>query len=108
MKILAISERQPHATPDMVAEHMPAEIARAKQFYLDGLIEQAYMDATYTQTFMIVEADDVSAVREQFDTYPQVAAGLITFTLIPLVGLPAVAEVEQDRGRPLPVWWPPE
>jgi len=106
VKILAISEPAPDVTPGGFDGYMDAEVAKGKQFYLDGLIEQAYMDPTYTRTFMIVEAPSIDDARARFDTYPRVAAGLISFTFIPLVGMPAVANAEHERGTPLPAWWP--
>lgn len=106
MKILATSEPTAAATPESLTEDMDAEIAQGKQFYLDGLIEQAYMDTSYTRTWMILDAPDVEAARAQFATYPQVRAGLIEFTFTPLIGMPAVAAAEEERERPLPGWWP--
>lgn len=64
------------------------------------------MDPTYSRTWMIVEAPTVADAAAEFGTYPQVAAGLITFEFTPLVGLPAVADVERERGNDLPAWWP--
>lgn len=106
MKIFATSVPHPDATLEQLAEDMDAEIAQGKQFYLDGLIEQAYMDPTYTRTYMVLEASDVETAAAAFDAYPQVAAGLISFTFTPLVGLPAIADAERARGGQLPSWWP--
>jgi len=106
VKILATSTPAPGTTPEELGRDMDAEIARGRQFYRDGLIEQAYMDPTYTRTWMILEAPTVADAEAAFGTYPQVVAGLITFTFTPLVGLPAVADVERERGNRLPSWWP--
>lgn len=106
MKILATSEPAAGVTAEELGKDMDAEIAQGKQFYRDGLIEQAYMDLGYTRTWMILEAASVADAKAAFDTYPQVAAGLISFTFTPLVGLPAVADVEEERGGTLPAWWP--
>lgn len=106
MKILAISEPKCEAALEAADELMDAEIAKARQFYLDGLIEQAYMDFSYTRAYLIMEAPSLAAARTQVDSYPRVIAGCIRFTLIPLVGMPAVASVEHERGNPLPAWWP--
>ena len=106
MKILAISEPTAAARPDGVDQHLAAEITRAKAFYLEGFIEQAYMDHAYTRAFLILESPSVDDARARIATYPRVVAGLIRFTLIPLVGMPAVADAERDRGAALPPWWP--
>jgi hypothetical protein len=106
VKILAISEPTWETALDAASDLMDAEIAKAQQFYLDGLIEQAYMDFSYTRAYLIIEAPSLSAARTQVDSYPRVIAGAIRFTLIPLVGMPAVASVERQRGHPLPSWWP--
>lgn len=106
MRILAISSPTAAATAEALAADMDAEIAQGVAFYEQGLIVQAYMDTGYEQTFMLVEAESVEAVAEQFARFPQVAAGLIAFAYTPLVGLPAIAQVHEGRGEPMPEWWP--
>ena len=106
MRIFATSRPTPEATPDALMRDMEAEVAMGRAFYREGLIVQAWMDAGYSRTFMILEAESVDAARARFDRYPQVRAGLIGFEYIPLVGMPAIAQVHQEEGRPLPDWWP--
>jgi len=106
MRIVAISHATPHATPDAMQRDMDAEVALGKQFFEQGLIVEAYMDPSYTDTFMILEAVSVADAQAAFDTYPMVRAGLITFAFTPLVGMPAVAQSLQERNQPLPTWWP--
>jgi hypothetical protein len=106
MRIFATSKPTAAATPDSLMKDMEKEIAAGRQFYRDGLIVQAYMDTAYTRTFMILEADSVDAAKARFDTYPQVAHGLIEFEFVPLIGMPAVSQVHEQTGVPLPEWWP--
>lgn len=106
MLILAISDTTDAATPEALEADMDAEIAQGVAFYEQGLIRQAFMDTSYERAYMLVEAESVESVAEQFSRYPQVAAGLIVFDYVPLVGLPAIAKVHEDRGDPLPDWWP--
>ena len=106
MRIFATSRPTGDATPEALMKDMEAEVAAGRAFYREGLIVQAWMDPEYTRTFMILEAESLDAARARFDRYPQVRAGLITFEYIPLVGMPAIAQVHQQEGRPLPDWWP--
>lgn len=85
---------------------MDVEIEQGKKFFEEGLIVEAYMDRGYTRTFMILEAESVEVAKARFDTYPQVAAGLIEFEYTPLVGMPAVRQSLEARGLPMPAWWP--
>lgn len=106
MRILATSRPTAAATPEALAADMDAEIAQGARFYEQGLIVEAYMDRGYERTFMLLDAPDVATAQEAFQAYPQVAAGLITFDFVELVGMPAVAAVHRDRGDALPGWWP--
>jgi hypothetical protein len=106
MRIFATSTPTAKATPDALMQDMEEEIAAGRGFYSEGLIVQAYMDPDYTRTFMILEAESVEAAKARFDTYPQVREGLIEFTFTPLIGMPAVSQVHEAKGTPLPDWWP--
>jgi hypothetical protein len=106
MRIFATSRPTAAATPGALLADMDVEVAFGRQFYRDGLIIEAYMDPAYTQTFMILEAESVDAAKARFDTYPQVVAGLISFEFTPVIGMPAIAQVHEALGRPLPDWWP--
>lgn len=107
MRIFATSKPTAKATPETLMQDMEEEVAKGRAFYQDGLILQAYMDPGYTRTFMILEAPSVEAAKAQFDSYPQVKAGLIEFDFIPLIGMPAIAQVHEAKGSTLPDWWPP-
>jgi hypothetical protein len=106
MRIFATSRPTDKATPQALTADMAAEVEAGKGFYREGLIVQAYMDPDYTRTFMILEAPSVEAAKARFDIYPQVREGLIVFDYTPLIGMPAVAQVHEVDGSPLPDWWP--
>lgn len=106
MRIFATSKATDKATTAALMADMDVEVAKGRAFYREGLIVQAYMDPDYSRTFMILEAPSIAAAKAQFDTYPQVAEGLIAFDYTPLIGMPAVAQVHQEDGTPLPDWWP--
>lgn len=106
MRIFATSRPTEKATAALLMQDMEHEVAAGRAFYREGLIVQAYMDATYTRTFMILEAPSVEAAKARFDTYPHVRAGLIAFEYVPLIGMPAVAQVHEADHTPLPGWWP--
>lgn len=106
MRIFATSIPTDKATPDALMRDMEEEVAAGRAFYREGLIVQAYMDPEYSRTFMILEAPSVDAARAKFDAYPQVHEGLIRFEFTPLIGMPAVAQVHEADGTPMPDWWP--
>lgn len=106
MRIFATSTPTEKATPEALMQDMGAEVAAGRAFYEEGLIVQAYMDPEYTRTFMILEAESIEAAKARFDLYPQVREGLIVFDYTPLIGMPAIAQVHEQQGRPLPDWWP--
>lgn len=106
MRIFATSRPTAKATPARLQEDMAAEIAAGRDFYAEGLIVEAYMDPDYSRTFMILDAPSIDAAKARFDTYPHVRAGLIAFEYVQLIGLPAIAQVHEQGGNPLPDWWP--
>ncbi len=106
MRIFASSRPTAKATPENLMANMDEEVAKGREFYADGLIVQAFMDPAYTRTFMILEAPSVEAAQARFSENPQVAEGLIEFEFVPLIGLPAIAQVHEKEGSPLPAWWP--
>jgi hypothetical protein len=106
MRIFATSRPTAKATPETLMQDMREEVAKGREFYRQGLIVEAYMDPAYSRTFMILESESVEAAEALFDTYPQVKAGQIEFEFTPLIGMPAVAQVHEQQGTPLPAWWP--
>lgn len=85
---------------------MDAEIANGRRLFDEGFLVQGYMDPTYTTAIFLVEAPDEASALRHLGTYPQVQAGLATYDVTPLVGLPAIEQALTARGRGLPEWWP--
>ncbi len=106
MRIFATSTPSASARPEDLMRDMDEEVAKGRAFYEDGLILQAWMDPTYSRTFMILEAPSLDEARRRFGEYPQVRAGLIEFEFVPLIGMPAIRQVHERRGEALPDWWP--
>lgn len=106
MRILATSKPTAAATQEALMADMEEEVAAGRTFYRSGLILEAYMDPTYTRTFMILKAESIAAAKLHFDTYPQVRNGLIAFEYTEIIGLPAVAQVHAADETGLPGWWP--
>lgn len=106
MRIFATSKPSATATPEQLMADMDDEVAKGRELYKDGLILQAYMDPTYSRTFMILEAKSIADAELRLAEYPQVKAGLISFELTPMIGMPAVAQVHEGRAEPMPEWWP--
>lgn len=106
MRIFATSRPTPKATPENLMSEMDAEIAVGRELYRDGVILEAYMDLDYSRTYMIIEVPTVEEAKARFDQYPQVRAGLIEFEFTPLIGMPAVSQVHEADGKPMPAWWP--
>ncbi len=106
MRILAISKSTPKATPEALTRGMNDEVAKGKQFFEQGFIIEGYMDPTYTEAYMILESPSVEEARITLASYPNTQAGLNTWDLFPLIGLPAISQSLQDRHLPLPTWWP--
>ena len=106
MRFLAVSTITPAGRARGLDQDMDAEIANGRRLFEKGFIVEGYMDPTYTRAYFLVDAADEQAALDELGTYPQVQAGLATYELTPLVGLPAVQQSLADAGEPLPGWWP--
>ena len=103
MRILAISKatNDPSAIGDM-----NAEIAQGKRFFEAGFILEGYMDPTYTTAYLLLESPSVEEAQATLATYPDALAGVNTWDVFPLIGLPAISQSVAERSLPLPSWWP--
>lgn len=106
MRFLAVSALTPGTAPEALAADMDAEIAHGRRLWEEGFLVQGYLDPTYTTAYFLVEAASAEEALARLGTYPQVRAGLATYTVTPLVGLPAIAQSVEAAGDPLPAWWP--
>lgn len=106
MRFLAVSALTPGTTPADLAADMDAEVAHGRRLWAEGFLVQGYLDPSYTTAYFLVEAPSAEAALARLGTYPQVRAGLATYTVVPLVGLPAIAQAVEAAGDPMPSWWP--
>lgn len=85
MKILAIEKENPNARPEQFQSHLKPEAARAWELYLAGVLREAYFHAERHEAVLMLECKDLDDARAVLQTLPLVEAGLIDFTLLPLV-----------------------
>jgi hypothetical protein len=104
VRFLAIGHHTDKHTVEAAEALMAAEMRTARDLYREGLIREAYMDESYSQAVLLLDATDLHTATEQLGRYPMVRAGLIHFQIISLVGLPAITDTDQSTARP--AWWP--
>lgn len=93
MKILAIEHDAPNLTGDDFAPHVEAEARRAWDLQQAGVMRELYFRADRKEAILILECADVAEAEAVLATLPLVAAGLITFELIPLRAYPGFARL---------------
>ncbi len=105
MKIVALEQELPGVTAaDFTAELKKAEAAKAWELYQAGFIRELYFRQDYPAAVLILECVDVAEAQQVVTSLPLVAAGLITFDLIPLSPYPGFARLFADpaqESRPL-------
>ena len=85
MQFLSISRRRTEQFSDAdFAARRDAEVAQAQVLYAAGFIRQIWHRADIAGACMLIEADNEQHVREQLNTLPLVAAGMLELTIIPL------------------------
>lgn len=85
MKILALEREVPGTPAHAFAPHLKAEALRAWELVQNGVIRELYFDRDQHTAVLMLECADLDAARAALAALPLVAAGLITFDLIPLV-----------------------
>lgn len=106
MRILAITRTADNVSLDELAADMDAEVTQGRRFFEQGFIVEGYMDPTYETAYLILESPSVEEAQTTLAAYPNTQAGLNTWELFPLIGLPAIAQSLTDRQLPFPTWWP--
>jgi hypothetical protein len=87
MKIFAIASIPGGMlAPEKLAPHMPAEVHATLKHYLDGKIEQFWFRENAGPIFLM-NAESVDAARAELATLPLVAAGVMTYELLPVMPL---------------------
>ncbi len=98
MKVLAIEKELPGATDEQFEPLLRAEAARAWELFQAGLLREAYFRADRSEAVLMLECAGADEARRVLGTLPLVAAGLITFELIPLVPYPGFARLFGREG----------
>lgn len=93
MRIIALEQECPGATPGRFRALAQAEAARAWQLYQEGILRELYFRADRSEAVLILECEDVETARQHLGTLPLVQAGLITFELILLAPYPGFARL---------------
>lgn len=88
MKFLAIEKESPGAAEEDFAPLLREEAARAWALYSSGVIRELYFRGDREEAVLILECADVLEASRTLATLPLVAAGLISFEVIPLVPYP--------------------
>ncbi len=84
MKFLALEREQNGLTAADFAPHLRAEAARAWELTRQGIFRELYFDDRHHTAVIMLECADAGAAQQVLNSLPLVAAGLITFELIPL------------------------
>lgn len=84
MKILALEQEKPGLTAEDFAPHLTAEARRVWDLHEQGILREIYFDADAHTAVLMLECDDIEQAQAILDDLPLVAAGLITFDVIPL------------------------
>jgi hypothetical protein len=95
MKILALEQELPGATPEAFQQHAQAEARRAWELYQAGLIRELYFRVDQSTAVLVLECDSINEAAMVLAELPFVRAGLITFELIPLTAYPGFARLFQ-------------
>lgn len=85
MQFLTLSRRRSDQFSDeQFRALVDAEVRQACVLYGEGFLRQIWHKADNTGACILVEAASEAEVREQLDTLPMVAAGMLETTIIPL------------------------
>lgn len=83
MKVFAIAKARQPLTPDQRQKHLPTEVPATLKLYLEGKIEQFWFRDN-TGPIFLMNVDSVEQAKATLDTLPLVAAGIITYELMPV------------------------
>lgn len=85
MKILAIERECLGASPGQIQAYLKSEASRVWELYQKGIIREAYFQAEQHNAVLVLECQDIDEARTAIQSLPLVDAGLIDFTLLPLI-----------------------
>lgn len=93
MKILALEQEIKGVTDSDMSPHLKAEAMRAWELYQGGIIREIYFDKDHHTAVIMLECESADDARKILATLPLVKAGLITFSIMPLVPYPGFARL---------------
>jgi hypothetical protein len=96
MKVFAIASVKTALTPEQLQRHMPHEVPATLKHYLDGNIEQFWFREKAGPIFLM-NAESVEQAKAELDTLPLVAAGLMTYELMPVTPLRPLRLLIQNK-----------
>jgi hypothetical protein len=93
MKILAIEQDVTGVAAEAFQPLLRAEARRVWELHQAGLIRELYFRADRSEAVLVLECAGTAEAGQALDSLPLVAAGLITFELIPLRAYPGFARL---------------
>jgi len=96
MKILAMEVESSGIQPEQYPPHLKAEARRVWELYQSGVIRELYFRADRPEAVLILECDDADEARQILSSLPLVAAGLISFEVMPLLPYPGFARLFEN------------
>jgi len=83
-KMLAIGRWTPKATVAGVRPILPAEVRDTVRLYLDGVIDQWFVQQDNSGVVFLLNVTEIDKARERLEKLPLGQAGLMEFELTPL------------------------
>jgi hypothetical protein len=93
MKILALENELPGATPEQFQRYAKAEAHKVWELHQAGAIRELYFRADRTAAVLVLECTSITEAQVFLAELPFVREGLITFELIPLRAYPGFARL---------------
>ena len=93
MRILALEIENPGTTADNLAPLLAEEARAAWKLVQDDMIREIYFRADQSCAVLMLECAGVREAERRLSELPLVAAGLISFELIPLRPYPGFARL---------------
>jgi hypothetical protein len=94
MKVIAIASPKTPLTPELLKPHMAREVPETLRHYLDGRIEQFWFQEKAGPVFLM-NVESVAQAKATLDTLPLVAAGIMSYELLPVGPLMPLARLLQ-------------
>ena len=96
MRILALEIETKKAESDDFQPYLKDEAKKVWQFQQDDFIREIYFRADKNSAVLLLECNDIEEAKKKLSELPLVAAGLISFEIIPLVPYPGYSRLFKD------------